>query len=187
MKTERIPLALLDLNNGQVPGLPRNPRNWTVREVENLKASIAETPELLEIRPILVVEHAGRYVALGGNMRLTALRGMGATEADCIVIPSDLPRRKLKEIVVKDNSSLGEWDWDMLANKWSDYPLADYGIPVIEVHDETQADAPAAPVDDRTVVEVKLSSREFDFVIRKLRDYGGTPEDAVLKLFGHES
>lgn len=186
MKTERIPLNLIDLNNGQVPGLPRNPRNWTVREVDNLKASIAETPELMEIRPILVLRHGGRFVALGGNMRLSALRAMEAPDAFCTVIPDGLPARKLKEIVIKDNASLGEWDWDMLANEWSDYPLADYGIPVIEVKDETH-DAPAAPVDDRTVVEVKLSAPEFDFVIRKLRDYGTTPEAAVLKLFGHES
>lgn len=186
MKTEQIPLNLLDLNNGQIQGLPKNPRNWTVREIENLKRSIDETPELMEIRPILVVRHGKRFVAIGGNMRLSALRSMEAETAACLVLPEDLDTRKLKEIVVKDNASLGEWDWDLLANEWSDYPLADYGIPVPYHEEETKNDAPAAPVDDRTVIEIKLSSDEFDFVIKKLRDFGPTPEDAVLKLFKYE-
>lgn len=187
MKTERIPLDLLELNNGQLPGLPRNPRNWTVREVDNLKRSIEETPELMEIRPILVVRHGTRYVAVGGNMRLSALRSMGAEDAVCTILPDGLGVRKLKEVVVKDNAALGEWDWDMLANEWSDYPLADYGIPVPYQEEEQKHDAPAAPVDDRVVIEIKLSTDEFDFAIRQLRKHGATPEEAVLKLLGHES
>lgn len=187
MKTERIPINLLDLNNGQLAGLPRNPRNWTVREIDNLKKSIEETPELMEIRPILVVRNGQRYVAVGGNMRLSALRSMGADAADCIVLPEDFGTRKLKEIVIKDNATLGEWDWDLLANEWSDYPLADYGIPATYREEDAYKDAPAAPVDDRTVIEIKLSSDEFDFVIRELRKHGATPEEAVLKLLCHES
>lgn len=186
MKTERIPLNLLDLNNGQLPGLPRNPRNWTVREIDSLKASIEETPELMEVRPILVVRHKDRFVAVGGNMRLSALRSMGAEDAVCTILPDDLGARKLKEVVIKDNAAIGEWDWDLLANEWSDYPLADYGIPVPYREEDAHKDAPAAPVDDRVVIEVKLSTDEFDFAIRTLRKYGATPEEAVLKLFGHE-
>lgn len=36
-------------NNGQVDGLPANPRKWTQREVERIAASLQETPELLEV------------------------------------------------------------------------------------------------------------------------------------------
>ena len=54
METRRIKLTDLVLNEGQVTGLPTNPRQWTRAELENLKKSLHETPELLEARGSLV-------------------------------------------------------------------------------------------------------------------------------------
>lgn len=42
----------------------------------------------------------------------------------------NVPFDRLKEIVMKDNSSFGEWDSDELANKWSDLPLSSWGVDV---------------------------------------------------------
>ena len=47
MQTKTIDTALLELNEGQVQGIPSNPRSWTVRELNKLKKSIDETPELV--------------------------------------------------------------------------------------------------------------------------------------------
>lgn len=129
METKRIELTDLVLNEGQVAGLPTNPRQWTKKELDKLKKSLQETPELLEARGILVYPLEGKYLVLGGNMRLSALKALKAKDAPCIVFPEDTPIDKLKEVVIKDNGSFGEWDFDSLANEWGDLPLTDWGVP----------------------------------------------------------
>ena len=73
----RIPLGLLDFNTGQIPGLPANPREWTDRELKRLAKSMKATPELAEARGCIVVPFNGRFVVLGGNLRLAAAPQMG--------------------------------------------------------------------------------------------------------------
>lgn len=184
MKTKKIPLASILPNNGQVPGLPRNPRLWSVKELSKLKTSIESTPELLEMRPPIVYQYGDTYIAIGGNMRLSALREMGKTDADCIVFPPYTPLTKLKEIVIKDNSKFGSWDYDALANEWNDYDLADYGLPVYVDSHENGKDGNASPLDDRVVIEIELTPDEFAFVTSKLRTLAGNMEDAVKIALG---
>ena len=147
METRRIKLTDLVLNEGQVTGLPTNPRQWTRAELENLKKSLQETPELLEARGILVYPWEGKYLVLGGNMRLSALKALKAKDAPCIVFPEDTPVDKLKEVVIKDNGSFGQWDFDSLANEWGDLPLTDWGVPVFDMDEEKQ-DEPEVVEDD---------------------------------------
>lgn len=122
-----IDIGLLDPNEGQIDGLPSNPRKWSEDDLSRLEDSIRDTPELLEARGIIVVPRDGRYVVLGGNMRLAAIRGLGRTEAPCIVLPESTPAEKLREIVIKDNGSFGEWDTEALLAEWKDLPLEDWG------------------------------------------------------------
>lgn len=129
MEIRTIKINLLEQNVGQVPGLPSNPRTWTRAELDLLKASIVETPELLEARGLIVYPYGGKYVTIGGNMRYSALLELGESEAPCIVLPVDTSSDKLKEIAAKDNGSFGKHDWDKLANEWDDLPLSSWGIP----------------------------------------------------------
>lgn len=157
METRRIKLTDLVLNEGQIAGLPTNPRQWTKTELNKLKKSIQETPELLEARGILVYPWEGKYLVLGGNMRLSALKSLKAKDVPCIVFPEDTPIDKLKEVVIKDNGSFGAWDFDQLANEWGDLPLVDWGVPAWETE---RADAPLsedAVDDDFDESEVKES------------------------------
>ena len=125
----RLPLKDIDLNEGQIDGLPANPRNWTKDELKSLALSLTETPELFEMRCPIVVPHEGRYVVLGGNLRIAAARENKEKEVTCFVFHST-SIEKMKEIVIKDNGAWGKWDYDALANEWSDLPLSDWGIPV---------------------------------------------------------
>lgn len=157
METRRIKLTDLVLNEGQIAGLPTNPRQWTKTELDKLKKSLKETPELLEARGILVYPWEGKYLVLGGNMRLSALKSLKAKDVPCIVFPEDTPIDKLKEVVIKDNGSFGAWDFDQLANEWGDLPLVDWGVPAWETE---RADAPLsedAVDDDFDESEVKES------------------------------
>ena len=139
MEVTRIRLTDLELNRGQVEGLPSNPREWSRKELDDLKKSIRETPELLEARGLIVWPYEGKYVILGGNMRFSALREMNEVDAPCYVMDEDTPLEKLKEIVIKDNGQFGSWDYDMLANEWDDLPLTDWGVPqAVDVRKEIE-------------------------------------------------
>jgi DNA modification methylase len=124
----RIPLDQLDANTGQIPGLPANPRTWTDAEVRKLAKSMKDTPELLEARGGIVVPYKGRYVVLGGNMRREGALYNKSKDLPCAIVPEDTPVEKLKEIVIKDNSSFGQWDMETLQTKWGDVDLSGWGV-----------------------------------------------------------
>ena len=50
-ETQLIKMSRLELNHGQIPGLPGNPRQWTQADVNRLAQSLKDTPELFEARP----------------------------------------------------------------------------------------------------------------------------------------
>lgn len=127
MKLETIDIEKLRSNSGQIEGLPANPRKWDADDVKRLAKSIEETPELLEARPPIVVPQNGSYVVLGGNMRLEACRYLDYEEMPCVVMDEGTPIETLKQIVVKDNGSFGEWDTEALLAEWKDLPLEDWG------------------------------------------------------------
>ena len=76
-----LPVALLQLNEGQLEWMPKNPRQWTQDGVNKAKDSLERDPDFLDDRPLLVVPHEGAYVVYAGNMRLTAARELGVPEA----------------------------------------------------------------------------------------------------------
>ena len=140
---KKLPLAKLAMNTGQIEGLPANPRQWTQEDLDKLARSIEETPELLDARGAIVVPKGGKYIVLGGNMRVTAARKLDLKEMPCAVLPEDTAVKKLREIVVKDNGSFGAWDFDALANEWDDEPLTEWGVPAWDTGgiDENAVDA----------------------------------------------
>lgn len=147
METIRIKLADLVQNKGQIPGLPGNPRQWTKEDVDRIAKSLRETPELFDLRPCLVFPYGGLNIILGGNLRYEGARRNKDKDVPCAVIPADTPVEKLKEIVIKDNGSFGQWDYDALANEW-DEPLADWGVPAWDpepLFSPASSAAPSAP------------------------------------------
>ena len=152
MEIVQIKCSQLLVNEGQVEGLPTNPRSWTKADIDRLARSLEETPELFEARPCIVYPYGDKYIVLGGNMRLTAAKKLKYKDVPCIVIPAETPIDKLKEIVIKDNGAFGAWDFDELANKWDDLPLTDWGVPAWEEKhlEETEQEATEDGFDEDT-------------------------------------
>lgn len=125
-KTE-IPITKLVGNTGQIPGVPKNPRTWTQGDVMRLAKSIQETPELLELRGLIAVEHEGKYVVLGGNLRLAAGKFLNLKTMPVEVV-EDCTTAKMKEIAIKDNGAFGQWDASALLEEWGDSPLGEWGV-----------------------------------------------------------
>jgi hypothetical protein len=94
--------------------------------MELLVKSLQEFPDMLSIREIVCDE---TMTVLGGNMRLLALRKIGAKEVTAKIVSGLTPEQK-REFVVKDNGAWGEWDFDVLANNWGDLPLVDWGVDI---------------------------------------------------------
>ena len=107
---------------------PDNPRTISNKDMELLIKSLKEFPEMLHLREIVVDEN---MVVLGGNMRLLALQKMGASDCQIRMVSGLTPEQK-REFVIKDNSNFGRYDFDSLANEWSDLPLSDWGVDLPE-------------------------------------------------------
>lgn len=67
-----VPIELLEYNDGQIPGVPENPRTREDSKQRNLEKSIEELPEMTIARAALCFPYKGRYVVIGGNRRLEA-------------------------------------------------------------------------------------------------------------------
>ena len=155
----RISLDQLDFNTGQIPGLPPNPREWTDSEIKRLAKSMKGTPELTEARGCIVVPYEGRFVVLGGNLRLAAAKFLKWPDIMCAVLPEGTKVRKLKEIVLKDNSSFGSWDLSLLRKDWAEFDFGDWGIDVTW---DTAGPTPDASVNETPQEEIERMQKEFE-------------------------
>ena len=151
-----ILLSQLAMNEGQIKGLPRNPRSWTRDQLERLKTSIIETPLLLQARGLIVYPiKEDRYVVIGGNMRYMALLEMDESSAPCYVLPKETSPEKLKEIAIKDNGSLGEWDAEALMEEWKDFDLDEFGVVRWNPENAVTGGTPAQDGNDAQPAEAK--------------------------------
>lgn len=133
---ERINLSCLELNEGQIVGIPKNPRYLKGEEHDKLKKSLKDSPELLQYKPLMVYAiEGGKFVVICGNMRLRICQELhnegveGFDALPCFVLNKDVPIAKIKEYAIKDNVQAGNWDWDELANgDWKVNDLQDWGV-----------------------------------------------------------
>ena len=131
-QTVMLPIGKIETNHGQIDGLPKNPRVLRDEQYKKLKRSIEDNPEMLTLRELLVYPHNGKYVVIGGNMRLRILQDLGEKEVPCKIIAEDTSVDKLRAYTIKDNTSGGEWDWDDLANEWDAAELDSWGLETPE-------------------------------------------------------
>lgn len=138
-----LPVSSLLFNDGQIEGLPKNPRFIRDSQFLALKKSIEDAPELLDARTLLVYPFENeKFVVLAGNMRLRACLELGYNELPCYVFPKETPVEKLREYLIKDNLPFGQWDWDILANEWDAGELGAWGMETdyLDMNSNTTSD-----------------------------------------------
>jgi hypothetical protein len=120
--------------------LEENPRWITEHELEKLKKSIDEFEKMMEVRPIIVDEN---WTILGGNMRYKAIEALGMKEIpkSWVQMVEGMNEAQKAEFVIKDNLNYGEWDFDVLKDKYKDRAeeLEDWGLYAFNGYD-TEAD-----------------------------------------------
>lgn len=70
---------------------------------------------MMVLRPIIIDDN---NVVQGGNMRLKAIQELGYKEIpeSWVKKATDFTPEELKEFIIKDNVSFGDWDWTALNN-----------------------------------------------------------------------
>lgn len=186
METKLIAINKIETNNGQVEGLPKNPRFIKDEKFERLKKSIQDLPEMLALRECLVIPHNKKFVLIAGNMRYRASKELGYTEIPCKIV-ENLPMGKIREIAIKDNLPYGELDYDILANEWNADELVEWGLDIpnfdnsdldySEKNKEIDLDE-----NGKSQIVLNYTSENFIKVKTALSQIASTPEQAIWKL-----
>lgn len=194
INTSIIPLSLIDENEGQIDGVPANPRFITDEKFEDLKKSITDDTEYMNYHPLEVYPLNGRYISLGGNMRTKALRDLGFDSAPCVVFKVDTPVEILKGRILKGNYGYGEWDKTMLAEDWDMAELEAWGMEDItdafiedvqgQAGENKELDMDEA--EDKVTMKLQFTIEENAFVNQQLSESGRSKEQVLLNLLGYE-
>ena len=166
---------------------PNNPRLIKDDKFKKLVQSIKDFPEMLNIRPIVVNTD---MVILGGNMRYKACKEAGLKEVPVII--TDLSEEKQREFLIKDNTSGGEWDWEVLANEWDAEQLDDWGLDLVGFdanaedfgEDFSLAEGDKAPFQQMTFT---LADEQAEQIKNAIADIKATEEYKYCETMGNEN
>lgn len=106
-----------------------NPRKWSAEATEQLAESIQRFGM---VDPILVNGSAERKnIVIGGHFRLKIAKDLGHDEVPVVYV--DIPDiEREKELNIRLNKNLGDWDFDLLA-KFDETLLTDIGFTSEEI------------------------------------------------------
>ena len=104
MKIIRVPISKCE-------PWEKNPRGITKKDFERLKKQIRE---LGVYKPLIACIENGKYIILGGNMRIRALMELGHTEVDVSVVEAKTEEEKIK-YSLSDNDRAGYYEEEKLA------------------------------------------------------------------------
>jgi len=119
---------------------PNNPRFIKDEKFKSLVKSLIELPVMTTLREIVIDED---NVIIGGNMRYRAAKEAGwkeiptkvftramADENNKLTNQSKTYEQYCKEIMIKDNISGGDWDWELLSSEFEKEELEDWGLDI---------------------------------------------------------
>ena len=113
-----------------------------------------------------------------------------------VIYADTLTEEEKREFIIKDNSSFGAWDWDVLANEWEPEQLDDWGVDVWQIdetednfetggNEYTNSELDANSFEDKIKIELLFSIEENAFVQQTLNKEGKTKEQVFLELLGY--
>ena len=149
LEIKLLPIKLLVNNEGQIEGVPKNPRFIKDWRYKLLLQSLTESPEMLSLKELWVYKVGNIYVVIAGNMRLRGSKEKGYKSLPCKILPPETTIEKLKEYAIKDNSGYGDWEMDSLANEWESPKIVEWGV---ELHGWENGEV---PFEESETVEAK--------------------------------
>jgi len=172
----------------QIRPNPDNPRVIKDGKFQKLVKSITELPQMLELRPVVVNRD---MIVLGGNMRLKACEAAGLTEVPVIFAENLTPEQE-REFIIKDNSSFGEWDWDLLANEWNVDQLQDWGMDIggFDLSPDEFDESFELPDGDKSPFQqmtFTMADEQQTIIKNAIDDIKKTEEYKYVETFGNEN
>ena len=179
---------IIEVKLSEIKLNPNNPRLIKDDKFKKLVNSIKEFPEMLKIRPIVVNSD---MVILGGNMRYKACKEAGMKEVS-IIIADNLTEDQQREFLIKDNTSGGEWDWEVLANEWDSEELEAWGLDLVGFDvdsddlgtDFSLPDGDKAPFQQMTFT---LADEQAEQIKNAIDDIKKTEEYKYAETMGNEN
>lgn len=192
LEIKLLPIKLLVNNEGQIEGVPKNPRFIKDWRYKLLLQSLTESPEMLSLKELWVYKVGNIYVVIAGNMRLRGSKEKGYKSLPCKILPPETSVEKLKEYAIKDNSGYGDWEMDSLANEWESPKIVEWGVELNGWDNGEQSNVldPNSFFDkkeqegDETKNKITLEYTEDDYliVIENFKKRTGTKEQIVFDL-----
>ena len=165
---------------------PNNPRLIKDDKFKKLVKSIKDFPEMLDIRPIVVNKD---MIILGGNMRYKACKEAGLKEVPIII--TDLTEEQQREFLIKDNTSGGEWDWNMISNEWDVEQLGEWGVDVpINLSPDEFGEDFSLPSGDKAPFQqmtFTLADEQAEQIKNAIADIKVTDEYKYCETMGNEN
>ena len=178
IKTILLPIEQLEFNEGQIEGVPSNPRIISETRLEQSKQSVSELPDMLSLRELLVYPiKKDKYVVIGGNQRLMVCKELEWEKLPCKIIPKKTAPETLRRIAMIDNEGFGKTDWDAISNEWDIEELKDWGIDVANALSDEWGNLPyieeeqAEPILNKPVkitITIPFEQKEYEDEIRNL-------------------
>jgi len=173
---------------GEIKLNPNNPRLIKDDKFEKLVKSIKEFPEMLDIRPIVVNSD---MVILGGNMRFKACKEAGLKEIP-VIVADNLTEEQQREFLIKDNTSGGEWDFEVLANEWDNEQLEDWGLDLVgfDIDSDEFGDDFSLPDGDKSPFQqmtFTLADEQAEQIKNAIADIKATEEYKYAETMGNEN
>ncbi len=113
--------------------LDKNPRKIDKAQFKKLCDSLEDDPEFFGNRPCLVNIVDGVYNVYAGNQRVQAAKKLGWKLVPCI-LEENVPEDRIRKRIIKDNVSMGIFDWDILSGDYEIDELLSCGLTEKELH-----------------------------------------------------
>ncbi|MBR3139072.1 ParB N-terminal domain-containing protein [Candidatus Saccharibacteria bacterium] len=159
--------------------LDRNPRTISKQNMDKLVKSVKDNPDYFEARPIICSDRTGKLVIIAGNQRLRAAGLAGLSEVPVVTLHG-LSEEREREITIRDNVELGEWDFEMLANEFDIEELEEWGVDNFKtgLSDEKEIEqkeptitSSFITVDYADEIELKISEETASKLMQEMVNY----------------
>ena len=151
MQNSDIPLKPLSSKPMKLSAIRPNPTNPRLIKEERFKALVRSLEHLPDFSAVNALKLDENNKIVGGNMRYKAMKHLGWKWATVQVYDREYNAQTIsflelgksyedviREMIIKDNRSFGEDDFDILANDWDATELNTWGCKVWNPEEEKE-------------------------------------------------
>lgn len=102
-----------------------NPRKISKAELDRLKRSLERDPDFMQAMPIVLSDRTGKLVIISGNQRYKGCKELGWKEVPTVLFHCETEEEEVRKAMIANHNN-GDWDTQLLADKFANYPLEEW-------------------------------------------------------------